>query len=316
VSLKQRISTIVLFVMVSLSVNICYGSTGDVNNDHEVNLSDLEAYWPFDDDTLDHSYRGHDASAFHNPGYTTGKLGNALDLNGPDDQYLEAANPKMITVPWTVSVWINKQGEPQSYGVSGLLDGRTDDATTDWYGLRTEQYKSNGPPSKVGMTNYVTNTNQYWEYSLPTGDWAHLVFIGRETGTELYVDGAAMGELTDPEDSIPVWIDRIGKTYQYGCPMDAYLDDLAIWSRVLSANEIAHLYNNGNGNPVIDVTTIPDTFPPSPNPATFAIDPTASSLTEITMMATTGSDLSGLAGRLSTTLLKSVAIPAERAAAG
>ena len=47
-NLKRRISTIVLFVMVNLSVNICYGSTGDVNNDHEVNLVDLElvsSYW-------------------------------------------------------------------------------------------------------------------------------------------------------------------------------------------------------------------------------------------------------------------------------
>ncbi len=329
--------------MVSLSVNICYGSTGDVNNDHEVNLGDLElvssywlqdpnlypviandpnlvpdidnsgkvvlydyaylsknwgmntfhidleAYWPFDDDTLDHSYSGHDAAAFHNPGYTTGKLGNALSLDGPSDQYLEAANPKMITVPWTVSVWINKQGEPQNYGASGLLDGRID-ATTDWYGLRAEQYGSNGPPSKVGTTNYVTNTNRYWEYSLPTGNWAHLVFIGRETGTELYVDGVSQGELTSTGDSMPVWIDRIGKTHLYGCPMDAYLDDLAIWSRALNESEILWLYNNGTGN---SVPAISDTMPPSPNPATFEVAPTSKSVSEITMTAVTGIDGSG-----------------------
>ena len=131
-NLKRRFSTIVLFVMVNLSVNICYGLTGDVNHDYEVNLADLElvssywlqdpnldpviandptlmpdidnsgkvdlydyaylsknwgmntfhihleAYWPFDDDTDDYSYNGHDATPFSSPNYTTGKLDNLL----------------------------------------------------------------------------------------------------------------------------------------------------------------------------------------------------------------------------------------------
>ena len=50
-----RFLAIVLFVMVCLSVNICYGSTGDVNNDHQVDLGDLELlalYW-LEDPNLD-----------------------------------------------------------------------------------------------------------------------------------------------------------------------------------------------------------------------------------------------------------------------
>ena len=256
--------------------------------------ANLEGYWPFDGDALDGSGNGHDGTLVNAPGYTTGKLDQAIDLVGPSDQYITAALPTSISPPWTVSVWVNKQGEPQNYGASGLLDGGYDpdpDQTT-WYGLRLESYKS-GDPSKVGMCEYGADThNSYWDYAVTTGEWVHLVFIGTDAGATLYADGVSQGVLAVPA-SDPVWIDRIGKTYHYNCPMDAYIDDLAIWSRVLSANEIAHLYNNGNGNPVIDVTTIPDTFPPNPNPATFAIDPTVLSLTEITMMATTGSDVSG-----------------------
>ena len=275
----------------SVNQNVTAASTAEsaTTEDAPPITANLEGYWPFDGDALDGSGNGHDGTLVNSPGYTTGKLDQAIDLVGPSDQYITAALPTSIAPPWSVSVWINKQGESQNYGASGLLDGRID-ATTDWYGLRAEQYKSNGPPSKVGTTNYETNTNHYWEYSLPTDDWAHLVFIGRETGTELYVDGATMGELTDPEGLIPVWIDRIGKTYQYNCPMDAYLDDLAIWSRALNESEILWLYNNGTGN---SVPAISDTMGPSPNPATFEVAPTSKSFSEITMTAATGIDGSG-----------------------
>ncbi|MHC4647235.1 MAG: fibronectin type III domain-containing protein, partial [Planctomycetota bacterium] len=53
------------------------------------------------------------------------------------------------------------------------------------------------------------------------------------------------------------------------------------------------LANTGTASAPASATTLPDTDPPTPDPATFASPPAAISTTEITMTATTGSDLSG-----------------------
>jgi hypothetical protein len=74
--------------------------------------------------------------------------------------------------------------------------------------------------------------------------------------------------------------------------MDAYLDDLAVWSRPLLSSEITWLYNGGAGN-AVGGGTPPDTDPPTPNPAEFASAPVAVSDTEITMTAAIGSDATG-----------------------
>jgi hypothetical protein len=220
---------------------------------------DLQGYWPFDGDALDGSGNGHDGTLVNAPGYVGGKLDQAISLDGPSDQYVTAAIPTSISPPWSVSVWVNKQGPPQIYNASGLLDGGTG---ADWTCIRAEQYGSGDPP-KVGLTKYEApdNHNHYWDYALPTGSWAHLVFVCTATGTELYVDNVSQGELTGAGDSMLVWIDWIGKTHNYGCPMDAYLDDLAVWSRPLLGSEIAWLYNGGAGNAVGG--TPPDTTPPA-----------------------------------------------------
>ena len=53
--------TVLPVLLFFLSVNICYGSTGDVNNDHEVNLGDLElvsSYWLGDLNLVDFDNSG------------------------------------------------------------------------------------------------------------------------------------------------------------------------------------------------------------------------------------------------------------------
>ena len=212
------------------------------------------AYWRFENNADDASASGYDATGVNGPAYEGGKLGQAIRLDAPahpDGQYLTVATPAMVPAPWTVSVWVNKQGPPQAYNASGLLDGGYNpdldyNQQTTWFGLRLEQYASGTPP-EVGMTRYGANGhNASWDYSLPTGAWVHLVFIGTDAGATLYADGISQGVLAEPA-SDPVWIDWIGKTHSYNCPADAILDELAIWDRALTQEEVLELWNNGDG---------------------------------------------------------------------
>ncbi|HUS73131.1 MAG TPA: LamG-like jellyroll fold domain-containing protein [Sedimentisphaerales bacterium] len=212
------------------------------------------AYWRFENNADDSSGSGHDATGVNGPTYVAGKVGQAIRLDAPaypDGQYLTVAAPAMVPAPWTVSVWVNKQGPPQNYDASGLLDGgrdpdKTNPEQTTWFGIRLEQFGS-GTPSKVGMTDVASSpANPYWEYALTTGEWVHLVFIGTDAGATLYADGISQGVLAETA-SWPVWIGQIGKTQFYNCPADAILDELAIWDRALTQEEVLELWNNGYG---------------------------------------------------------------------
>ena len=81
--------------------------------------------------------------------------------------------------------------------------------------------------------------------------WAHicLVFYPLANQWSLYVNGALVA--TVDCDYRPV-AGRLGvglHTNPITPPPDCRVDELAIWSRDLSASEVAQLYNNGNGLP-------------------------------------------------------------------
>jgi len=192
-------------------------------------IDGVVAYWRFENNADDSSGSGYDATCVNGPTYVAGKVGQAIRLDSPahpDGQYLTVAAPAMVSVPWTVSVWVNKQGDPKNFDASGLLDGgyvpgKEAAELPNWFNIRLEQYAS-GTPSKVGMTqNSLPAFNAYWEYALTTGEWVHLVFIGTDAGATLYADGIPQGVLAEPASN-PIWIDLIGKNLFLQLPVRRY----------------------------------------------------------------------------------------------
>jgi hypothetical protein len=115
------------------------------------------------------------------------------------------------------------------------------------------------------MTNYQTNDNPAWDgsdsqtqsYTPPVGAWALLVFVGTDTECELFTDGVSRGKIVYAEvdaafDFKLTW-DRIGNIVLYEGHGNAVIDydEVAIWDRTLDIDEIAWLYNDGEGNKVM-----------------------------------------------------------------
>lgn len=87
-----------------------------------------------------------------------------------------------------------------------------------------------------------------YNYGQREGEWIHMVGI-QDNGTQLfYLNGAHMGSASDnqiPPES-PFWLggNRLGNFENY---LGGRLDEVVVWDRALSSNEVAALYNGGAG---------------------------------------------------------------------
>ncbi len=227
----------VFLLLVGLTIVYLPGSSANA-----ANRGGLVGYWPFDGDTRDKSGSEYDATVVNGSTFLPGMTGQAILLDADahaQGQYLTIATPTAVQVPWTASVWVKRHKDAVNYAASGLLDGGQ--GGDQWCGIRLEGYNA---AHKVGFVEYTGNHNWAWNYLTPIDEWTHLLITGTDSGVTLYANGILIGIIAEAA-SWPVWIDWIGKTHQYNCPVDADLDDLAIWNRALTDEERMAVYEGG-----------------------------------------------------------------------
>ncbi|NIP54879.1 MAG: hypothetical protein GWN94_05485, partial [Phycisphaerae bacterium] len=228
----------------------------------------LIGYWPFDNSAEDKA-GSNDGTLQGGASYVPGKLGQALACNSQGTlDYVRLNRTDSLNGNWTAAAWMNVHNQD----VGGFLCGGSCDIRCPG------QF---GASSHPGLTDTVTNVNASWDgtdsqsqaYSLPSETWALLVFVGTDTDAngmtdqcELFADGVSQGVLvfteckgtqgSDPSGTpiqfILTW-NRIGDLDQYSGYGNAVADydEVAVWSRALNEDEIAWLYNDGEGNKII-----------------------------------------------------------------
>jgi len=233
----------------------------------------LVAYWPLDEgvgtEAADLSGNGSDGTLNGGPEWVEGKFGGALDFDGNDD-YVDCGNPPILnfgTNDFTISAWIkvsvNPGGDTRIFsnggdgggGIRYVLYIRDDDdgdikilVDDDGSG----DYGKNDPDSDGGLYN--------------SGGWHHIVGMRRD-GTDLrvYIDGVEDMHATNHGDAtIPADYDLSGTSQRnayIGTLADAddgdlgdfflgLIDDVAVWNRGLTSEEVSYLWNGGTGNPI------------------------------------------------------------------
>ena len=201
----------------------------------------LVGYWQLNGNSLDNSgnsNNGTDASVIY--GGPFGKFGKGAYFNGTNS---------LITTPLTsisvssktVMAWVKTStttyqvicaqwAPPASWNLginndslnSGILEFSTFNGTTSIFS------KSSAP-------------------SLATGNWTHVAatYDSSNYAISFYVNGVLSGTATGNQSqssTVGVGIGRENQTTIYG-PYSGYLDEVAIFSRVLSASEISQYYN-------------------------------------------------------------------------
>lgn len=217
--------------------------------------SGLVGYWPLDGATTNWTtgitrdlsgsgYTGNLVSLSTSSSPATGKVGQALKFNG-SSSYVNIAGitSDMLTTNFTVSVWVKKLS-PFSGSAEWTVMGTRNSNTSGW------QIGISNAGIPIWRTFSGTQNNiTFSGTSVTAGVWTHLVFVHGDGSAALYKNGVLVtsSAITNPATggTVPLKIGHIG-IGSGGSYWEGLEDDVKIYNRALSAQEVALLYASGN----------------------------------------------------------------------
>jgi hypothetical protein len=206
----------------------------------------LVGYWGLEERTgttvYDSSDNGNNGIFVSGPQWTTGKVGSALEFDGVDD-YVNLGNGQSLTninSALTAEAWVyprilagiaNWQNAVSQYG----------GGSSSWI-LRTSE-SNNGhfvPHVNVGGNWYNCDGGL-----LPLNTWSHILLTYDGEILTGYINGQYVCQNTGPSGSLAITGPTvIGGNYG-GEFFNGAVDEVKVYNRVLSAEEIRYQYNKG-----------------------------------------------------------------------
>jgi len=250
----------------------------------------LISWYPFTGNANDSSGNGNHATV-NGAVLASDRFGNnnsAYSFNGSSD-YLHGNATSFPTEYRTISLWfystsINTLSTGmQVFGYGGGICNQSWLMQMDNPTPSTSFFTENTYEVSMGCNNWLTALpfGVNGTPSTPNNNWQHWVMTNGQSGIDIYINGNYVGGITTPITGTGV----AGKKFFIGaCPdssgmnayQDAYLkhwngilDDVGIWNRALSQQEISDLYNGTT----LDVSDLSpeQKFSVYPNPATDRI---------------------------------------------
>jgi hypothetical protein len=220
----------------------------------------LMAHWRLDENTgtmaADKSGNGHDG-VLQGPGPTwvSGRWGSAVHFSGSDLISVAQFPPPPPMASYTVSAWVRiGSGEVGSL-IANLVS--TEVLGGGW-ALFATLPTGPGAPAQTYAFEYADSTNpnaQLIVASCPcvmTDSWVHLAAVldGNAHTLVLYVNGIPSAHVAAPPPVVPGSASlNIGHSTRTepgsAFPVTGAIDDVAIYSRPLTAQEITELNTNG-----------------------------------------------------------------------
>jgi hypothetical protein len=211
--------------------------TTTITNEHSVAVNfdnSLVAWWRGESNAVD-SIGTNNGTFIASTNYAAGKRGTAFSFDGTS--YVSTANSVGITgsMSRSISAWVKISAGVDPGGIAGWGDTFT--------GVRRIFYLS---CSLANCFNFGL-----WSYygididsGIPSRDNAWHFLVATYDGTAiLYVDGTNKGSVTVAIDSVdtPVFIGKENTALQ--SHITGLIDDVMIFNRALSSNEVLSLYN-------------------------------------------------------------------------
>ncbi len=241
------------------------------NTSRRPNFEGLVAHYTFDEGSgtiaMNSAAVGDGSDAAQNQGTinwsTTGQRigGASLDLDGGSSLLAPSPMPDGAT-GMTISVWVNPDASGQ---FEGIYVGRENPGN---WGVNIQGTQADVRFAKLDGGSEGVDTDA--DSVTPDGGWYHIVLTWASTGDAsfgaVYLNGvqvktttAARSDFTQPTQGFFIGDDPC-------CPgreFDGQIDDLAVFSRALSSEEIANVYAGGQrGDSILETLSPPAFFAP------------------------------------------------------
>ncbi len=199
-----------------------------------IDMTDNEALYHYNGNGSDSSGNSRNLTLHNTPTFVSGQIADAISLNGTD-QYGESVIP--IGTTGTIATWFRFNSTPANgdhivgFGVLG--------SSTDGSWRSISVLTSSG----LSLSFFGRNADIYNFATVETGRWYHCAVTWDASGSvSCYVDGVLIitqtKTLVTPDTTFSVGGRQNAGTYY----SHVDVDETAVWSRVLSATEIADIY--------------------------------------------------------------------------
>ena len=198
----------------------------------------LTGHWKLDGDATDSSGNNHNATEVGTPEWTTGLIGQAVDMEGSDE--LVVSTDVQMGTSFSVSTWLY----PHASGMTARPFVKADvgeSVATDSKeilinsGQFVFRYEHSGGSNYDLASGHVLQPNQ----------WVHLVVVRDDATGNAYT--YVNGTLTQQATSSPTPSINSAPTYigsWSGTVFDGLIDDVRVYNRALSGSEITLLFDN------------------------------------------------------------------------
>jgi hypothetical protein len=193
----------------------------------------------------------------------TGKVGNAADFERGDSDYLSITDASQsgldITGDISVSFWMKLESAPAFDTIYSILNKRNTGSSNGGYQIQYTHFPSNTDTLQIVFYDGSSNTSSVaaLDLNLSTATWYHLVITIDVSAPDIkvYLDGSDQSFSMSLTDATAIGDNaeefRIGRTAA-GDYFDGQIDEVGIWSKVLTSGEVTDLYNSGSGLPYWD----------------------------------------------------------------
>jgi len=210
----------------------------------------LVSYYPMEGNSNDYYGLKNGSDTAMTYGTSCGKVNNGACLNGSSGWINSTSTQNGAT---SLSFWVKLNSDPAlstSQGYNLVMIGNPGNYTDQGVA-----YGNYGGTKVISFYGQSQNVNDYWandSITMGTTNWYHLVYTYDGTTIKGYVNGSLVANTTWTTTgiggSIPNFSIGNPNTQTYNALyLNSDIDEVGVWNRALTQNEITDLYNAGNG---------------------------------------------------------------------
>jgi hypothetical protein len=255
----------------AMNGNIAPNPTATPTSTSTGSTSGLVAYYPFDGDYGDRSGNGNNGTAKGSMSFTTGVIGQGAKFDGKSWIEVNDSPSLDLSTAFTFSAWLNEADA--GAGGWGTVLSKGDTSALDNSSPYAFDHTPDGLYPSVRMTKDNSYTNVDSTSRTDFNKWYLISATWDGQNVKFYIDGVLtdtkpwQGTLPNSTAKLIIGSDPPGATEYF----NGVIDDLRIYNRALSANEIATLKSGASMPPVSTPTPTTSPTPSASGTATVSL---------------------------------------------